>query len=197
MRLDLKLITDWVKPGSRVLDLGCGNGQLLEHLAKEKNTCGIGVDINPEHITTCISKGISVIEQDLNNGLANFSTNSFDYVFMTQALQTIRNPHLVLGEMLRIGKEGVISFPNFGHWRCRTHLGLKGQMPVSKFLPDQWYDTPNIHFCTIKDFEILCKLRRINVMDRAFVAANQKQSTITNTWPNLLALTAVYHISSN
>lgn len=197
MRLDLKLITDWVKPGSRVLDLGCGNGQLLEHLAKEKNTCGIGVDINPEHITTCISKGISVIEQDLNNGLSNFSTNSFDYVFMTQALQTIRNPHLVLGEMLRIGKEGVISFPNFGHWRCRAHLGLKGQMPVSKFLPDQWYDTPNIHFCTIKDFEILCKLRRINVMDRAFVAANQKQSTITNTWPNLLALTAVYHISSN
>ena len=161
MRLDLAVIQQWIKPGSRVLDLGCGDGTLLEALRDHRQVDGLGVEIEPDDITRCVARGISVIEQDLNESLGNFQTGDFDVVVMTLALQALRYPHRVLDEMLRIGGEAVVAVPNFGHWRARWYLISRGRMPVSKFLPYTWYDTPNIHFCTVRDFEALCKERHI------------------------------------
>jgi methionine biosynthesis protein MetW len=195
MRYDLALIQQWIKPASRVLDLGCGDGTLLEALRNERQVDGLGVELDPHNIEACVARGISVIEQDLNAGLANFRNGSFDTVVMTLALQALDQPHAVLDEMLRIGREAVVTFPNFGHWRCRWQLSLRGRMPVSKFLPYAWYDTPNIHFCTVLDFEALCAERNIRILDRAVVGPNNEASAIARRWPNLFGVTAVYHIT--
>lgn len=195
MRLDLAVIQQWIKPGSRVLDLGCGDGTLLESLRDHHQVEGLGVEIEPEDITRCIARGINVIEQDLNESLGNFQTGDFDVVVMTLALQALRYPHRVLDEMLRIGGEAVVAFPNFGHWRARWYLISRGRMPVSKFLPYTWYDTPNIHFCTVRDFEALCQERHIKILDRAVVGADNSQSPLARLWPNLFGVTAVYHIA--
>ena len=195
MRLDLKLIPKWVATNSRVLDLGCGDGLLLQTLTSEKQVTALGVEIDAEPITRCISRGLNVVEQDLNQGLGNFHDNSFDTVIMAHALQTMRNPHLVLDEMLRVGRECIVTFPNFGHWRCRFHLGLRGHMPVSKFLPYSWFDTPNIHFCTVTDFEKLCADKHIRILNRAVVGNQDKRSKFADWWPNLFGVTAVYRIS--
>ena len=138
MRLDLTLIQNWIEPKARVLDLGCGDGTLLMALRDNKNADGLGVEIDAEDITRCVARGINVIEQDLNDDLGNFETGSFDVVVMTLALQALRYPHRVLDEMLRIGRHGIITFPNFGHWRARWYLFSRGRMPVSKFLPYTW-----------------------------------------------------------
>ena len=164
MNQDISFINSWIKPDSRVLDLGCGDGSLLATLTQELNISGYGLEIDPESISQCVAKGVNVIEQDLNNSLHNFPDNSFDTVIMTQALQAMRYPHLVLDEMLRIGSQCVITFPNFGHWRARAYLTLRGRMPVTKQLAYQWYDTPNIHFFTYSDFEALCRERNITVL---------------------------------
>lgn len=195
MRFDLQLIPNWVKSKSRVLDLGCGNGALLEKLNRDLQTDSMGVEINSDHITECVEKGINVIEQDLNQGLSNFQDNSFDIVIMAHALQTLRSPNLVIDEMLRIGKECIVTFPNFGHWRCRFHLGQKGRMPVSKSLPYEWYNTPNIHFFTIKDFEALCVENDIRILDRAVVGDDSHQTLLGKLMPNLFGFTAIYHIT--
>lgn len=195
MRFDLQLITNWVKSHSRVLDLGCGDGELLQTLHRDRQTDGIGIEIDDRYITECISKGLNVVEQDLNGGLGNFPDNSFDMVIMAQSLQALSAPHLVIDEMLRIGKECVVTFPNFAHWRCRLQLGQKGRMPVSKFMPYNWYDTPNIHFCTVKDFETLCTENNIRVLDRAVVSDDSSQSFLGRIMPNLFGVTAVYHVS--
>ena len=195
MRLDLQLIQAWIQEDSRVLDLGCGNGELLSQLRDSKHINGLGIEIDPDHILDCIKAGISVTEQDLNQGLANFQTRDFDVVVMTHALQTLSQPHLVIEEMLRVGKECIVTFPNFGHWRCRTHLNLQGRMPVSEFMPYHWYDTPNIHFCTVDDFEVLCREQGIHVLNRRMVGSKNTESWLARTWPNLFAMTAVYHIS--
>lgn len=195
MRLDLKLIPKWVHNQSRVLDLGCGDGTLLNELKNQKHIDGLGVEIDEQRISECIRSGLNVVEQDLNEGLGNFQTDSFDTVIMAHALQTLRNPHLVLEEMLRVGKECIVTFPNFGHWRCRFHLGVRGHMPVSRFLPYHWYDTPNIHFCTVSDFETLCQEKGIRIQHRAVVGTADKRSHLANLWPNLFAVSAVYHIS--
>lgn len=195
MRLDLQLIQAWIQEDSRVLDLGCGNGELLSQLRDSKHINGLGIEIDPDHILDCIKAGISVTEQDLNQGLANFQTRDFDVVVMTHALQTLSQPHRVIEEMLRVGKECIVTFPNFGHWRCRTHLNLQGRMPVSEFMPYHWYDTPNIHFCTVDDFEVLCREHGIHVLNRRMVGSNNTESWLARTWPNLFAMTAVYHIS--
>ncbi len=195
MRLDLQLIPSWIKPKSRVLDLGCGNGVLLEKINREIQTDGIGIEIDPERITECISKGINVVEQDLNQGLSNFQDQSFDIVIMAHALQTLRSPHLVIDEMLRIGKECIVTFPNFAHWTCRLHLSQQGKMPVSKFMPYNWYDTPNIHFCTVNDFEALCVEKNIRILDKAVVGNDSSQSLLGKLMPNLFGVTAAYHIS--
>jgi len=195
MRFDLQFISNWVKPDSRILDLGCGNGDLLQTLNSDLGAQGIGIEIDAEHITSCVAKGVNVLEQDLNNGLGNFQDNSFDVVIMAHSLQTLSAPHLVIDEMLRIGRECIVTFPNFGHWRCRLHLSLQGRMPVSKFMPHHWFDTPNIHFCTVSDFEALCREKGITIIDSAVVDDNASQGFLGKLLPNLFGVTAVYHMS--
>jgi methionine biosynthesis protein MetW len=154
----------WIEPNSRLLDLGCGDGTLLRKLIDDYQVQGYGLEINPDAINLCIQKGLNVIEQDLNGGLENFPDNSFESVLMSQTLQALRYPHLVLDEMLRIGNRCIVTFPNFGHWQTRSFLMLRGRMPVTKQLAYQWYDTPNIHLFTYKDFEALCSERCINTV---------------------------------
>lgn len=195
MRFDLQLIPHWIQAGSRVLDLGCGDGALLQKLSSANGIDGLGIEIDDKQITTCISRGLNVVEQDLNKGLSNFQDNSFDVVIMTHALQTLRNPHLVIDEMLRVGKECIVSFPNFAHWRCRFYLSYRGRMPVSKFMPYNWYDTPNIHFCTVKDFENLCAEKSIKIIRSRAVGHDSSEHFLSKLMPNLFGVTAVYHIS--
>jgi methionine biosynthesis protein MetW len=194
MRFDLTLIQHWIADRARVLDLGCGDGTLLASLRDNKQVDGLGVEIDAEDISHCIARGINVIEQDLNASLENFRSASFDAVVMTLALQALRYPHRVLDEMLRIGREGIVTFPNFGHWRARSYLITRGRMPVSKFLPYTWYDTPNIHFCTVNDFEALCAEKNIRILNRAMIGGGDSQGPLARLWPNLFAVTAVYHI---
>ncbi len=195
MRADLKVITPWVAPNSSVLDLGCGDGTLLAYLQEHKGVRGYGLEIGEEQITECIRKGVNVIQQDLDaKGLQNFADQQFDTVIMTQALQAVRRPDVMLDEMLRLGRQGIVTFPNFGHWRCRFYLILRGMMPMSKTLPYRWYDTPNIHLCTFKDFEALCREKNIRILSREVVDADFEQSSFARMWPNLLAEFAVYRI---
>ena len=195
MTQNINFISSWIKTNSRVLDLGCGDGSLLADLTKQRNISGYGLEIDSDSINQCIAKGVNVIEQDLNNSLENFPDNSFDTVIMTQALQAMRHPHLVLDEMLRIGSQCVITFPNFGHWRARAYLTLRGRMPVTKQLAYQWYDTPNIHFFTYSDFEALCRERNISILRKKFIGEHFPDRQLKNLWPNLFAETAVYHLS--
>lgn len=194
MRPDFKLIKEWIAPGSRVLDLGCGDGALLALLRDERRVEGLGVEIDPDNLTYCISRGLSVVEQDLNLGLDNFCDDSFDVVVMTNSLQTLRYPHRMVDEMLRVGRQCIVTFPNFGHWQARFHLSLRGRMPVSRHLPYTWYDTPNIHFCTVRDFDALCHKKRIAVTARHVVSARHRRTLATRWWPNLFGLTAIYHM---
>ncbi|MEC8484862.1 MAG: methionine biosynthesis protein MetW [Pseudomonadota bacterium] len=195
MRADLELISDWVAPNTRVLDLGCGNGALLSHLSEHKNVTGYGLEIDAENINICIEKGIPVLEQDIDEGLKNFDDQGFDVVIMAHALQQFRRPDLLLDEMLRIGKEAIITFPNFGHWRNRVHLGIKGHMPGSEFLPYNWYDTPNIHFCTFKDFRDLCQSKGLKVQRWAAVDGQLRDHWWTRLMPNLFSETAIFKVS--
>lgn len=194
MRPDLEIIADLVNPGARVLDLGCGEGDLLEHLQTNKQVNGYGLDVDPDNITTCIDKGVNVIEQDLNQGLHNFSDDSFDMVVMTETLQSVQWPDLMLDEMLRIGEECIVTFPNFGHWRCRLYLTLLGRMPIAKHLPHSWYDTPNIHLCTFRDFERLVKDRRLRLIERFVVSGDYLNRPLANLWPNFFGTTAFYRL---
>jgi methionine biosynthesis protein MetW len=194
MRIDLNEIQHWIQQGSRILDLGCGDGTLLKFLIDTKQVQGYGLEIDAAQINICIDKGLNVIEQNLDRGLGNFADKSFDTVLMTQALQTLHFPHLVLDEMLRVGKECIVTFPNFGHWKARFYLATRGRMPVSDLLPYEWYNTPNIHFCTFKDFEVLCRERNIKVIHRQ-VVNEQSGQTLKDFMPNLFGETAIYHLS--
>ncbi|MEH6568522.1 MAG: methionine biosynthesis protein MetW [Halioglobus sp.] len=195
MRLDLAHIQRWITPGSRVLDLGCGDGEFLQMLESQRQVNGLGLEIDAENITAAISRGLNILEQDMDKSLANFPDQSFDTVIMAHALQVLHHPDRVLEEMLRIGRECVVTFPNFGHWRCRWHLGTRGKMPQSKFMPYSWYDTPNIHFCTVKDFESLCGEKGIRILARETVGNSKRKPLLASRWPNLFATTAIYHIS--
>ena len=194
-RADFDIIKNWITPCSRILDLACGNGQLLYELSKEKQVRGYGLEINPQNIEACIHQGVNVIEQDLDRGLGNFRDGRFDTVIMTQALQVMHFPHLVLDEMLRVGRECIVTFPNFGHWRCRLHLTMNGRMPVSEFMPYTWFDTPNIHFCTFKDFETLCHQRGYKVLDRMVVDQAHQGCWLNSMLPNLMGEIAIYHLT--
>lgn len=195
MRADLEIIQEWIKPESRVLDLACGEGDLLAALDSEKQVEGYGLEIDQDNITACISKGVNVIQQNIDDGLASIHNNSFDTVLMTQALQTMHRPDQTIDEMLRIGKECIVTFPNFGHWRARFYLAFRGRMPVSKFLPYTWYDTPNIHFCTFFDFERLCVERNIKILDRTVVDHDLRDRWWIKIWPNMLGEIAIYRIT--
>ncbi len=156
MRVDLQLIADMIEPGSRVLDIGCGDGALLYHLVREKRVDGRGLEISQRGVHGCVKRGLSVIQGDADTDLKDYPDGIFDYVILSQTLQATRNPRTILEEMLRVGRHAVVSFPNFGHWQARWHLLFRGRMPVTESLPVPWYSTPNIHLCTIRDFVILC-----------------------------------------
>ena len=156
LRVDLQRIAEMVAPGARVLDIGCGDGALLDHLARDKRVDGRGIELSMEGVRSAVAHGLSVIQGDADTDLKDYPPGAFDYVILSQTLQATREPKDVLQNMLRIGRRAIVSFPNFGHWRIRMSLALRGRMPKSKTLAYQWYDTPNIHLCTVRDFTDLC-----------------------------------------
>lgn len=195
MKLPAHIIHQWIKEQAHVLDLGCGDGTLLKHLKTERKVTGYGVEIAPERITACIRNGVNVIEKNLDTDLHSFADNSFDTVIMTETLQAVHYPDKVIDETLRIGKEGIVTFPNFGFWKARYGLLFGGKMPVSKELPHSWYDTPNIHFCTVLDFEQLCKENGIKILASHYMNNHGESSWLARKLPNLFALTATYRIT--
>ena len=193
LRPELSIISDWITPDSRVLDLGCGEGDLLVHLRDTRQVKGYGLEIDEANIVTCIARQLNVIQANLDAGLNGFEADSFDYVVMTQALQAMHYPDKVIDEMLRVGREAIVTFPNFGHWRCRLDLSL-GRMPVTSSLPNTWYNTPNIHLCTLKDFEDFCQDKGIEIIERTVVDHAHKGSLMMSLLPNLTGEVAIYRI---
>ena len=189
-RADLDLIESWVPQGARVLDLGCGDGSFLARLMRNKNVTGYGVDILDDNIQASIKNGINVIQQDLEAGLAMFDDHSFDVVILSQTLQAMHNTERILKEIARVGNEGIVSFPNFGHWYHVASIAL-GRMPVSKQMPYQWYDTPNIHHVTIDDFRSLLHERNIEIEGQWFLSGNKPRA---DRFANLLAQHAVFKL---
>ena len=191
----LSIIERWVEEGTKVLDLGCGNGEILFELKKTKKITGLGVEIEENNIEQCLLKNINVIEQNIDDGLINFSNNSFDVVILSQTIQVLKNPNTALEEITRIGKTCIVTIPNFGHWRSRIGLLISGQMPVTNPLPDTWYGTPNIHLCTLRDFENLCNDLSISIEERVAINSSNKNKWYLNIWPNLFSASAIYKIS--
>ncbi len=187
-------VTDWIAPQSRVLDLGCGDGSFLAHLRRTKNVHGYGLEISTENICKCIAACVNVIQSDLDQGLSRFETNTFDTVFLLQTLQAVRYPEALLNEMLRVGREGIVTFPNFGYWRNRLQLGLQGKMPVTTSLPAPWYETENIHLCTLRDFEKLCRKNSIHIVARVILDGANKPTPSGHIWPDLFGMTAIYRL---
>ncbi|GAA5166811.1 methionine biosynthesis protein MetW [Viridibacterium curvum] len=188
-RFDFGLITRWIQPGERVLDLGCGDGDLLQHLITERGVKGYGIERDVTHVVNCIANHLNVLQIDLEKGLAGFEDAQFDHVIMSLSLQAVHNVDGILGEMLRVGHEAVVSFPNFGYWRNRVSIA-EGHMPVSDALPYEWYDTPNVRFFTMADFELLCQKRGIKILDR--VAFDEDR--LIETDPNNYASVAIYRL---
>jgi methionine biosynthesis protein MetW len=191
LRVDLAQIADWVAPGSRVLDLGCGDGALLAHLRDAKQCRGYGVEIDDDQVAQCVQRSINIVQQNLDAGLRLFADKMFDTVVLSQTLQAMHNVEGILREMARVARQGVVSFPNFGHWRHVVSL-LTGRMPVTRQIPYQWFDTPNIHLCTLKDFEILAARVNLTITGRAVLADGQPVTFA----PALRATVAIYRFES-
>jgi methionine biosynthesis protein MetW len=175
MKQEFKIIADNIENNTRVLDVGCGDGVLIEYLKKEKNVDVRGLEISKDKVQICISKGLTVIEGNAEIDLKQFPNNSFDYVVLSQTLQAFVNPEKVINELLRVGKRAIVTIPNFGFWKVRLHLLLKGTMPVTKALPDEWYNTPNLHMCTIKDFVGFSNIMNFKIFKS--IALNDKNMT--------------------
>ena len=186
-RPDLAAIAQWVAPGARVLDLGCGDGSLLRYLWKARQAPGYGVEIEDARVTACVANDVNVLQVDLESGLSLFADGSFECVILSQTLQAMRHTEGILREMLRVGREAIVSFPNFGHWSARLQIAL-GRMPVSDTLPYAWYETPNVHHCTVTDFEDLCRRLGIRIRERLVL----HQGRAVTLMPNLLGSLAVY-----
>lgn len=188
------ILNAWIPKNSEVLDLGCGDGSLLASLKNKLNVSGYGVDISEKKIQLSLSKGLNVIEQDIDEGLDNFKDASFDIVIMSQSIQALKKPENALKEIVRIGKECIVSIPNFANLKCRVQLALTGKMPVSDALPYDWYSTPNLHLCSLKDFESLCKKLNIRVIERKLSDSNGRSSFLMKTFPNLFTEVALYKL---
>ena len=186
-RPDFAAIAAWIPNGASVLDLGCGDGSLLRYLRETRGARGYGVEISDVDIVSCIVNGMNVIQDNLESGLSDFEDDSFDFVILSQTLQATRHTEALIREMLRVGREGIVSFPNFGYWRNRLRV-LLGHMPVSRDLPYQWYDTPNVHLCTLHDFENFCCEQNVAVLERSVMTGKREISLL----PNLMGSTAVY-----
>jgi methionine biosynthesis protein MetW len=186
-RPDFAAIAGWVGMGSSVLDLGCGDGSLLRYLRESRRVTGYGVEIDDERVLACVKGGVNVIQGDLERGLSEFESRSFDYVVLSQTLQAVRNSERIVHDMLRVGRAGIVTFPNFGYWRNRLQV-IGGHMPVSDNLPYEWHDTPNVHLCTIADFERFCAGREVKILERKVLTRGAPVSLL----PNLLGSLAVY-----
>ncbi|HEY6094250.1 MAG TPA: methionine biosynthesis protein MetW [Gallionellaceae bacterium] len=187
LRPDFAAIAAWIPQGSSVLDLGCGDGSLLRYLRETRGVRGYGVEISDANIATCIANNVNVIQNDLDAGLADFESSSFDFVILSQTLQATRHTEALMKEIVRVGREGIVSFPNFGYWKNRLQI-LGGRMPVSRELPYQWYDTPNVHLCTLNDFEQFCARYQMRILGRHVMSNGHDVQLL----PNLLGSTAVY-----
>ena len=190
-RADFSTIAGWIAANARVLDLGCGDGSLLAYLRESRGAFGYGIEIDDAGVLASIGNGVNVIQSDLERGLSGFENDSFDYVVLSQTLQAMRNSEIVIREMLRVGREGIVTFPNFGYWKNRLEV-LRGRMPVSDNLPYQWFDTPNVRLCTVDDFEVFCHARGVRILERKLLTQGRE----VNTAPNLLGALAVYRFGT-
>ena len=189
MKQEFKIISDLIEKNTRVLDVGCGDGILMEYLKYNKEIDIRGIEISKDNVQKCLSKGLAVIEGDAEKDLLQFPDSSFDFVILSQTLQAFLNPEIVIKELLRVGKKAIVTIPNFGFWKVRLHLLIKGTMPITKNLPDEWYNTPNLHMCTIKDFYNFCENRRIK-LDKSSALHNEKISSINKLNLNIKNLSA-------
>jgi len=190
-KLEYDIITEWVAPGSSVLDLGCGDGELSARLVREKKASVQGIEIDEQAIYKCVAKGLSVLHGDIDSGLTDYADKSFDYVILNESFQQVKKPELVLTESLRVGKKVIASFPNFVHYTARWQLFFKGTVPVTPSLPYDWYNTPNLHFLSIKDFVEFCRKRSIKIEKAGFVGKSGRVKLL----PNLTALVGIFLIS--
>lgn len=189
MKQEFKIISNLINKNTRVLDVGCGDGTLMEYLKNSRKIDIRGIEISKNNVQKCLSKGLTVIEGDAEKDLLQFPDGSFDFVILSQTLQAFLTPEIVIKELLRVGKKAVVTIPNFGFWKVRLHLLLKGTMPITKNLPDEWYNTPNLHMCTLKDFYNFCENRNIK-LDQSIALKNEKISTINKLNLNIKNLSA-------
>lgn len=186
-----KIINEWIPDNSKVIDFGCGDGSLLKELIDTKKVKGYGVEIDHKKIQECIEKGVSVIQQDIDAGIQEFESSNFDISIMASSIQCLKNPHLALRRMLKLSNQCVVTLPNLGYWRCRMDL-VSGKMPVTPNLPSSWYETENVHLCTINDFEKLCSDEGFVIYKRLFLNPKRQQSILASRSPNLFASEGVY-----
>jgi methionine biosynthesis protein MetW len=185
VRIDQTIISDWVKAGASVLDLGCGDGELLTRLIQEKQVRAQGIELSEQAIHQCVARGVSVFQEDIDAGLAEYSDKSFDYVILNQTFQQVKKPDFVLHEALRVGKQSIVGFPNFVHFRARFQIFFHGKVPVTPSLPYEWYDTPNLHFLGIADFREYCKKRQIRIEQAEYVAGNRRVRFLPNLFADI------------
>jgi len=191
MRLDYRVIADWIRPEASVLDLGCGDGELLSILVNEKRVRANGIEIDEQAIYKCVEKGLSVFQEDVEEGLSGYPDESFDYVIMNESLQQVKKPDTVFREALRVGKKLIVGFPNFSHYSARIQMLYSGKVPVTPSLPYQWFDTPNLHFLSISDFRDYCKLRSLKIESSAFLSKGERVGIL----PNLRAEQGLFLLS--
>ncbi|OZB35543.1 MAG: methionine biosynthesis protein MetW [Halothiobacillus sp. 14-56-357] len=195
IRPDWHIVGQWITPKSRVLDLGCGDGALLSHLIERRQVSAVGLELDDDKVASGIERGLNIIQEDLDSGISDwFAPMSFDFVIVSQTIQAMRHPERLLADMLTIAREGIVTFPNMGYWRNRVQLGLLGHMPINRALPNPWYNTPNIHLCTLSDFESLCHELGIQILDRAVVDSAHRESTLLRALPNWFGEHAIYRI---
>ncbi|MBO6826098.1 MAG: methionine biosynthesis protein MetW [Sneathiella sp.] len=197
IRVDLQLVAEMVESGSRVLDVGCAEGTLLDYLVATKNVDGRGIELSQEGVNTCVAKGLSVVQGDADKDLVDYPDHAFDYALLSQTLQATHRPKDVIDQLLRVGKKAVVSFPNFAYWQCRAYLAVKGRMPMTSDLDYAWYETPNIHFCTLRDFTVLCQELNISIDECVLVGGKGQilNYEVNSMRANLFAAQGVFLLS--